>query len=70
MEELILPGDTKDLDIIYEINFEEADISNYMLEDQSENKNKIYFIKLCKKGRLPLTPRKSKIKQVIYWYSD
>ena len=33
MEELILPGDTKDLDIVYEINFEEADISNYMLED-------------------------------------
>lgn len=33
MEELILPGDTKDIEIIYEINFEEADISSYMLGD-------------------------------------
>jgi len=31
MEELILPGDTKDIEIVYEINFEEADISSFKL---------------------------------------
>lgn len=33
MEQLILPGDIKEIDVIYEINKEESDISDYMLGD-------------------------------------
>ena len=36
MEELILPGDTKDIEVIYEINKEETDISDYSLENNYE----------------------------------
>ena len=32
MEELILPGETDELEILYEIAKEELDISDYMLE--------------------------------------
>lgn len=31
MEEIILPGETEELEILYEINKEEKDISDYML---------------------------------------
>lgn len=31
MEEIILPGETDKLEILYEINKEEMDISQYML---------------------------------------
>lgn len=31
MEELILPGETEEIEILYEINKEEKDISDYML---------------------------------------
>ncbi len=31
MEELILPGETEELEILYEINKEEKDISDYYL---------------------------------------
>ena len=31
MEELILPGETEELEILYEINKEEKDISDYFL---------------------------------------
>lgn len=33
MEELILPGETDKLEILYEINKEENDISDYYLGD-------------------------------------
>lgn len=33
MEEIILPGDTDVIEVIYEINKEEEDISNYPLEE-------------------------------------
>lgn len=31
MDELILPGETEELEILYEINIEEKDISDYYL---------------------------------------
>ena len=31
MEEIILPGETEELEILYEINKEEKDISDYYL---------------------------------------
>lgn len=31
MEEIILPGETEEIEILYEINKEEKDISDYML---------------------------------------
>lgn len=31
MEEIILPGETDEIEILYEINKEEKDISDYML---------------------------------------
>ncbi len=31
MEELILPGETEEIEILYEINKEEKDISDYYL---------------------------------------
>ena len=31
MEQIILPGETDELEILYEINMEEKDISLYML---------------------------------------
>lgn len=33
MEDLILPEDTQEMDILYEIDSEENDISDYLLED-------------------------------------
>lgn len=36
MEQLILPGDIKDIEVIYEINKEESDISDYSLEYKHE----------------------------------
>lgn len=36
MEELILPGEMEDIEVIYEINKEEADISDYSLENRYE----------------------------------
>lgn len=33
MEKIILPGDTDEIEVIYEINKEEEDISNYPLKE-------------------------------------
>lgn len=36
MEELILPGDSDIIDVLYEINIEEKEISDYLLGDNYE----------------------------------